>query len=397
MERFGNGNEHAFDEFWSYSNEQMLPNVLSALAHGDFAGAIGSLGVLGVGAYLMANRDFLGRPIVSDSMQSLEPKDQYTARTSKLAYWIGQAFGVSPLKVDYFCNNILGGWWKAQKALFPVGGEAEQDKTLGIQGQYIKDSQYSTDVVNRLYDTNTEASREAKSNPDDIGAKIAAKWTSLMTGFYSNYNKLSKDVSDTTEHRSTRQTVLNMLMEFRKAYDSGSKTSAQKVIEDVCKAKKTTEYMPQVMENSVTGDDGVAHTLTDSQYVDYQTDYLNRYYTYAESVISPSDDIDTQAQALEAAKKYAKDVATAKVLKSYGASTKASEKIEAMNDAGIDDTHQVLFQAALKMYDADKNGHIKQEEAEAAINSLDGLSNSQKSVLWHSVNKAWKDKGNPYA
>ena len=396
LERTLSGDEHAFDEFYSYTNEQLLPNVLSDLAHGDIAGAIGSLGVIGTGAYLMANRDFLGKPIVSDSMQALEPKDQYTQRTSKLAYWIGQAFNISPLRVDFFCNNILGGWWKSQKALFPVGGE-NRDLTLGVQGQYIKDSQYSTDVINRLYDASTEASREAKSNPDDMGAKIAEKWTSMMTGFYSNYNKLSKDVPDTTEHRTTRQTVLNMIIEFQKAYDSGSKTGAQKVIESVCKAAGSTEYMPQVMQNSVKDGDGGAHTLTDSMYVDYQTDYLKRYYEYVESVVSASDDASTQAMACKAAQEYAKEGATNKVLKQLNITTTKQPKSAQLEDQGIDADMQLRYQIALKKYDANQNGHTSQEEAENAIDSLGGLTVEQKSALWQSTGKSWKEKNNPYS
>ena len=396
LERTLSGDEHAFDEFYSYTNEQLLPNVLSDLAHGDFAGANGSFGVLGDIFYLAANRDFLGRPIVSDSMQALEPKDQYTQRTSKLAYWIGQAFNISPLKVDFFCNNILGGWWKSQKALFPVGGE-NRDLTLGVQGQYVKDNQYSTDVLNRLYDSNTAASRKAKSNPDDMDAQIAAKWTSLMTGFYSNYNKLSKNVSDSTEHRTTRQTVFNMIIEFQKAYDSGSKTGAQKVIESVCKAAGSTEYMPQVMQNSVKDGDGGAHTLTDSMYVDYQTDYLKRYYEYVESVVSASDDASTQAKACKAAQEYAKEGATNKVLKQLNVTTAKQPRSAQLEDQGIDADMQLRYQIALKKYDANQNGHTSQEEAENAIDSLSGLTNEQKSALWQSTNKSWKDKNNPYS
>jgi len=396
LERTLSGDEHAFDEFYSYTNEQLLPNVLSDLAHADLAGAVGSLGVLGTEAYLMANRDFLGKPIVSDSMQALEPKDQYTQRTSKLAYWIGQAFNISPLRVDFFCNNILGGWWKSQKALFPIGGE-DRDLTLGVQSQYIKDNQYSTDVINRLYDANTEASREAKSNPDDMGAKIAAKWTSLMTGFYSNYNKLSKDVSDTTEHRTTRQTVLNMIIEFQKSYDSGSKTNAQKAVESVCAATGSTEdYMPQVMQNSVKDGDGGAHTLTDSMYVDYQTDYLKRYYEYVESTVSTSDDTETQAKACKLAREYAKEGATNKVLKQLNVTTTKMPKSAQLEDQGVDENAQLQYQIVLKKYDADQNGSIKQEEAENALDSLD-LTNEQKSALWQSTNKGWKEKNNPYS
>ena len=122
LEKLANKNERAFDDFGEYLANQWLPNGVGDLALGDWQGAWGSLGVLGVGSYVMANRDFLGRPIVSNSMEKMENRDQYTRRTSQIAYWAGQAFNLSPQKLDYVGENLLGGWWKAQKALLPIGG-----------------------------------------------------------------------------------------------------------------------------------------------------------------------------------------------------------------------------------------------------------------------------------
>lgn len=94
-------------------------------------------------------------------MQNLEPKSRYTDRTSKIAYWVGQAFNTSPVMIDYFFTQTLGGWWKAQKALFPVGHESA-DYTLGVRNTYIKDNQYSTDLVNWMYDKAETTKAEAQ-------------------------------------------------------------------------------------------------------------------------------------------------------------------------------------------------------------------------------------------
>ena len=151
------------------------------------------------------------------------------------------------------------------------------------------------------------------------------------------------------------------------------------------------------MQNSVKDGDGGAHTLTDSMYVDYQTDYLKRYYEYVESVVSASDDASTQAKACKAAQEYAKEGATNKVLKQLNITTTKQPKSAQLEDQGIDADMQLRYQIALKKYDANQNGHTSQEEAENAIDSLGGLTNEQKSALWQSTNKGWKEKNNPYS
>ena len=163
---------------------------------------------------MMANRDFMGRPIVSSGLQSLEPKDQYTERTSKIAKVLGDAFNQSPNMIDYFFQQTLGGWWKAQKALFPVG-DAEIDPTLGIRNTYIKDSQYSTALVNWLYDTSESSTAAKNSAPDDTEKAITEKWDSNMQEFYSRYYAVSKNSTETDLNRSIRQDVIDMLADYR--------------------------------------------------------------------------------------------------------------------------------------------------------------------------------------
>jgi len=383
-EYYGNRNEHAFDEFYSYTADTMLPNVVSDLAQLDLGGAVGNLGFLGTIVRIFANRDFLGKPIVSSGLQSLEPKDQYTSRTSELAKIIGQAFNVSPQMVDYFGNNVLGGWWKAQKSLFPVGGE-NVDYTLGIQGNYIRDSQYSTDLLNRIYDAADKSARHAKSNPDDIDAKIQSKRDSSMTEFYSAYNKLSKDKQETTARRASRQTVLDMVNEYLKDADTGYKTDMEKAVEKVCSDTGSTEYLPSVMSSSVKDANEEVHLLTDSQYVEYQTNYLKAYWEYIEDTYNTSDDSTKQQAVLKAAKDTAKESATRRVLGSIGAPVKATKY------DGVPDTAVIQFKAGIDL--ANNDGSLKQDEVIAIIKKLQ-LNKTQSSTLFHS--KYDSDKNNPW-
>lgn len=382
------GNKHAFDGFWSYAASNYLPNVASDLAQGDWKGALGGLGIIGIGTSMVANRDFLGRPIESAGMQYLEPKDRYNDRTSKMAYWAGQAFNVSPQMTDYFFNNVLGGWWKYQKALFPVG-EENRDWTLGVKNTYVKDNQYSQDLSNWLYDKADKSSQASKSNPDDFSKKITAKTDSNMISFYGNYNKLSKNDTKSTAARVTRQLVLDMIREYQKAADNKSQTDAEKEVYAICEAHGDVDILPGVMQTSIKDADGKEYSLSAVDYVEFQTDYLGIYW---ESVSQALDGVKGDAQrysVLKSVKDAAKEQAKVRALKRLGAKTTTAwgDKYSSAN------TYDVAYFKANA--DADGNGAISQAEAEALLRKMD-LTNAERADLWAATNKAWAEKNNPF-
>lgn len=320
-------NDHAFDEFFAYASENFLPAIANDIAQIGTKGVketgmniIGSLGLIGVFGYLGANRDFLGRPIVSSGLQNLEAKDQYTDRTSKIAYLLGQVFNGSPEEIDYFMQQVLGGWWKGQKALFPVG-EKNLDWTLGVGNTYIKDNQYSTDLTNWLYDHADTTAKAKNSDPNNIEKALAAKWDSFMTDFYGKYYSKAKEDSNSTAARGTRQLVLNMIREYQKGIDGGYKTEWQKAVEAVCIETGSTEYLPSVMQGEVKDGEGNKHELSDVQYVEYQTDYLRLYWEIVEETMSSNMSTEAKANILEAAKNVAKERATERTLQRIGAPT----------------------------------------------------------------------------
>ncbi|MEA4947046.1 MAG: LPD38 domain-containing protein [Oscillospiraceae bacterium] len=390
IERYNNGNEHAFDEFYSYFADQCLPNLISDAAQGNISGVFGSLGIVGVGVYMLSNKDFLGRPIVSESLSNLETKDQYTDKTSKMAYWIGQAFNVSPQMVDYFFQNTLGVWWKVPKALFPIGSE-NIDYTLGVQNTYVKDNEYSTDLINRLYDGADKAAKKSNSNPTDMEAAVSDKWYSNMTTFYSNYSKLSKNDYDDVPARATRQTVLNMVAELEKNLENGYKNSAQQAVENCCISAGDTSYMPATMPTAVTDDDGETHALTSAEYVRYQTEYLGAYWDYVEDALSAASDTSTEnvGNILSAAKAKAKSDTTAEALYRKGITTKAYTAMQEMQNVGLTGGDYAEFKSALKAADTDNNGSIKKSEARNALNSMDSLTDDQWRYLFQQAGN-WK-------
>lgn len=385
-EKYLSGNPHAMDEFYNYAADTCLPNVASDVAQADMGGAIGNLGVLGTGVRMFANKDFLGKPIVSSGMQNLEPKDQYNNRTSKLAKAVGDAFNVSPMMTDYFFTNTLGGWWKYQKALFPVGSE-NVDWTLGVQGSYVRDNQYSTDLVNWLYDQAEASNTYRNSNPEDLEAAIQYKRDSSMTSFYSNFNKLSKSAPETQSRRATRQAVLSMITEYRKDFDNGTKTEAEAAVEAVCEAAGSTEYLPSVMPVTVKDANGEAHTLSDAQYLEYQTEYLGFYWDIVEDTLERAGNQQSKEAALTAAKSVAKNNATRRLFSRMGIKSKPDEY------KGISGSALTQFKAGIDK--ANDDGSLTQEEVISIIDNLRGLNDTQRSTLFHSHYES--DKNNPWA
>lgn len=402
LERYANENENAFVEFYDYAADMFLPNAVNDLAKGDIGGAIGSLGILGVAAYMMANRDFLGKPIVSTGLESLEPKDQYNDRTSKIAVAIARAFseampGISgalhmdsPQMIDYFFGQVLGGFWKSQKALFPIGGE-NVDLTLGVQGTYVRDNQYSTDLVNTLYDMKDGAEKAKNSDPTNMEKSVRFKWLNNMTTFYSRYSKLSKNVAKSTQSRATRQTVLNMIAEMNKSASSGQRTSLQEEVEQLCIKNNTTELMPSVMPDIIK-QDGAAYPLTDSQYVAYQTEYNSLYWEFAGDALGNSKGMPSVTIVL-AAKARAKEEATNRTLKRMHITTDSAREANAARAAGISDRDLVLWEAALDVVNPD-GGNIKNEELFDALERMYWLNDRQRSFLFRTMRDS--DKNNPY-
>ena len=391
-ERMFNDNEHAFDEFWSYFVDTSLPAIVSDIASipaegiGSAAsGAMSSLGIIGVIGSLLANRDFLGRPIVSQSMQNLEPRDQYNSRTSKLAKLLGGALNVSPLQIDYFFQQAFGGFQKWQRALFPVGSE-NVDLTLGIQNTYVKDNQYSTDLVNRMYDRADDSTKKHNSAPNDIDKAITAAMDGRMTSFYSAYNKLAKTEAETAATRGARQTVLNMLAEYEKAAEHGTVTKAEQAVYDVVRYVGNTSLLPSVVQSAIKDGNEAEHTLSATQYVEYQTDYNRLYWEYVEDNLGRAKKDREKLAVLTAAKTAAATEAKNRALARIGA-PKIKDKYSDVSTSAA-----IQFKAGIDI--ANDDGSLKQEEVIEVIRSLN-LSREESSALFMAYYPKSK-KNNPW-
>lgn len=331
LEYAWNSNENAFDDFGEYAIDMVAPPIADNLATAvwklftesheaageEASNALGDLGLLGVTHYLSANKDFLGRPIVSSSLENVEAKDQYTARTSKIAYAIGQAFNMSPVKIDYFFQNTLGGWWKNQQALFPMDN-SNVDYTLGVASTWVRDNLYSTDIVNTMYDNATAAKRAANSDPDNGGKAAWNQQCNQMATFYSRFYGLTKGNSG-EQTRISRRTVLDMISDFNDSYGNGNETPEQKAVYDIVRSTGNTAILPVAMQTTIKYDSLSGKQeikLSPDAYVEYQTEYNALYWERAVILATRyANHPETAAEKIEAMKKEVREQATESALR----------------------------------------------------------------------------------
>ena len=395
MELVASGNKRAFGEFDEYVLASYLPNVADDTAKGIVgfirgdagfedmtADLLGNLGVIGIAAYAMANRDFLGKPIESAYYQNLEKRDRYNDRTSKLAYLIGQAFNESPIMVDYVGQQLFGGFWKTQKALLPMNPD-KADYTLGLSNTYRRDSQYSTDLINDMYDIKAKAMLAHNSDKDNMEKAIAYKEAGSMATFYSNYNKL-----EGSSDKATRQIVLDMIDEFVWTTQYGERSEIQKRLDKLCTEMGDTSYMCSALNPYVKDDDGSRHNLTAAQYVEYQGLFNSAYWQYVEKALMSSDSTQAKAIAVNQARARARSEADGIMLSRLGVDSKYSSQLAEEKAVGLTADDSIAFRSTLDEVDAKREAegsNLSKSDVYEILDSMD-LTDAQRAYLYGNLN-----------
>jgi len=191
---------NAYYNFGEYVGQHFLPPAAVTLF-----GTVYELGT---------NRNFAGIPIVPSYMEDLDKRLQYDDSTSAVAYIAGRLLNVSPKQVDHVMSSNLGFLARLNKALFPVNRD-KADITGGLENQFVVDSVYSTDIVNRFYDEREKYTVMAKSyditNGEDdryLFEDIYNKYKyDRYANLYSNVTKDIRDLDDEEKRRNVRSTL----------------------------------------------------------------------------------------------------------------------------------------------------------------------------------------------
>ena len=148
-------------------------------------------------------------------------------------------------------------------------------------------------------------------------------------------------------------------------------------MEAVCEAAGSTEYLPAVMLPVMVKDaNGEAHTLSDAQYLEYQTVYLGFYWDTVERTLERAGNQPSKDSILAAAKSIAKGNATRRLFSAWASRAKPDEY------KGIGGSALTQFKAGIDK--ANDDGSLTQEEVIDIIDQLNGLSDDQRSTLFHS-------------
>lgn len=353
------GNDKAFGEFKNYAIDQFAPPGVAPVLQGNVInGVLSDFGLLGALSAVNSNKDYLGNPIEGQSFESSDTpiKERYNSSTSRVAKWIAGIIAdgpfpaelkenASPVKIDYFCKQVFGGFWKAQQLMFPVDSEGESIAGRAgkgflevVFGGYTKDVLYSNDVVNALYEYQTEQKRAGNEGTGNFDAEFNGKLAERYSGFYSKFYKLTKAESDADEVRDTRRNVLDMIQQFLKQAENDAFPDYIEELRRVAmdQGDKTIgDLLPQVFETKIKDASGEEHELNGMQYYELQTRY-NSYYAEGVQAILANDELSAaeQAAGIATLKSDAATRAKREVLELIGAPTSAVQ----VSDSGAEKT-----------------------------------------------------------
>lgn len=393
LERTVDDNDHAFDEYYSYLTENTLPSIASdfaeypvnVLANGGqgatldlISGTLGSLGAVGEMAQLFANKDYLGRPIVSKQNKDKDYRLQYSEKSSEMAYLLGKYGGWSPQMVDHFGKNILGWMWSYPSALLPIndgkGVKGERDWTLGVKNTYLRDNVYSNDLGNWIYDKSDESSKMYTS----YGTNEQALESTLDSNMKSYYQKTIGLAKGQEDEREIRRAALDKLKAYRKESDHGVEDADRKAIYDIVESNGNASILPGVMNTSIKSD-GKTYDLRGKEYMQYQDAYESYYYDLADDCINPSDSEDKQSKIAGDLKQLAREQAMDEILSKKGIESGKPSKLKDWTDSGYN--AEDYFSMKEKIDEAKEGSKDKQKAVKKVLRGS-GLSSDAQKKLW---------------
>lgn len=265
---------------------------------------------------LRANKDYLGRPIVSAELEKLPAELQYDDDTSYFAKWLGGVIKQSPKQIDHIINSEAGVLGKVNRTYFSPSGQ--QDKatmfTFGVNTTFNKDSLFSTDHPTFFYNNKEEAEKQANGYPSADNGYLSNRYYQAGS-VMGILNEIYKENTESDAGREMRRAYVNYAKEYKKN-PMGLSDDVYSEIKDLYDANADALKMPTVQRElkMKIGKENKSFVFSD-----------------AESVINYQKDLNKGVD--EAYRKLLSDV-------SYNAMSDL-EKAEALNDARTDATKAV--------------------------------------------------------
>lgn len=311
------GNDNAFRGMPGYFVDTFIP----------FWGAWNDISIFGTAFDLKENKTFTGAPIVPTAYQKQNPEMQYNEKTSAFSIRLGAWLGLSPMQIDYVIDDTMGyigdlflnltkqggpDW----KSVFDVQKTSEKSilKGLPVPGVALRDSVYSTDIVNVFYDTKDKYNK-AESGYNAGGEKYTFYDTygsykyNKIADVYTKVNKQIKATSDEALKRDLRA-ELNAVLN---SVNNTEKTKLDERIAELaqqagCSASDIAPYItiPDDVKTKNANGEKVTYVLSGYNMIDYFNASQVMLPLYCENIMNADATPEEKADALKKLKKEVK-------------------------------------------------------------------------------------------
>lgn len=272
------GKDDAFYQFGEYLTLHLLPNMIPGTLNPVNAlhDVLGNT-IIGGFTDIGFNKDFKGTPIESKRDEYLPAKERYTENTSMPAYLLGQTkiagkLNLSPKKIDHLISSYTGIVGQVNKALFSKNSKM-RDYSIGLRNKFISDSNYSTDVLNKVYDNKDKAKLAFEY---DMTAKKGMEYekNAVMADYISEMNKAIKALPD-DDQRNGRAYLLHTLKRWKYENTDVQNDMLQRLKKESVNEKCFITELPS--SKFEWTEDKVKHSyqMTPQEYNEYITEYLN--------------------------------------------------------------------------------------------------------------------------
>lgn len=271
------GNDEAFYDFGGYVLDQILPPMLPTTLNPIDAthDVLGST-VLGGIADVGWNKNYMDIPIEGKYDEYLPSNERYNENTTQLAYTLGQTIlarkgNLSPKKIDHLISSYTGVVGQVNKALFPMNQE-RRDVTIGLRNKFIADSNYSTDLLNKMYDNKDKSELEWQYDKN-INNAIEYEQNSIITSYISGMNKAIKSLP-ADKQREGRKYLLKTLNEWNYDLSASQKDMISKLENESIDKDYIFEELPSSELSWSNNKQKFTYQMTPQEYNEYINKYL---------------------------------------------------------------------------------------------------------------------------
>ena len=329
IEYLAGENKEAFYDFGNYLGSQLLPPMLpDTLDPIDAVHSVLGSTVMGGLVDIGFNQDFKGSPIESKYDEYLPSNERYTENTSKLAYTLGQtaparAIDMSPKKIDHLISQYTGILGQANKALFPMNS-SRRDQSIGLRNKFISDSNYSTDVLNKVYE-NEEKAKKAFDFNSAIDSAVEYERNAIVASYISGMNQAVKALPE-EDQRIGRAYLLKSLNNWDYSNTASQEEMLRRLDGETVSGRCVITSVPKSTIEWTKDKVKYSYQMTPQEYDEYVKDYLKLTEKYRAYQSKNNKNTADYTEALSKADTEVKKVLSKKYQQKYAGKAAREEK-----------------------------------------------------------------------